>query len=147
MIKNQHQLGVSQTAIADLEKEIALLESSAHNGEVSSELRDLQLAALRSQLDDIQAEVDDYRALAENPPSVLEATSLLALPAMLISSRIALGLTQAALGALIGVHKQTIQRYEDTDYASASFDRIAEIAEALNVDVSHQWQLPDQAAS
>ena len=146
MIKNQHQLGISQGAIERLEKEIALV-SESDNPETRSDLRDLQLAALRSQLDDIKAEVTEYLALAENPPAVLEATSLLALPDMLISSRIALGLTQEALGALIGVHKQTIQRYEDTDYASASFDRIAEIASALNVDVSHQWQLPDKAAS
>ena len=146
MIKNQHQLGVSQGAIERLEKEIALV-SESDDPETNSDLRDLQLAALQSLLDDIKAEVADYLALAENPPAVLKATSLLALPDMLISSRIALGLTQEALGTLIGVHKQTIQRYEDTDYASASFDRIAEIASALNVDVSHQWQLPDKAAS
>lgn len=146
MIKNQHQLGVSQGAIERLEEEIALV-SESDTPETSSDLRDLQLAALQSQLDDIKTEVADYLTLAENPPAVLKATSLLALPVMLISSRIALGLTQEALGALIGVHKQTIQRYEDTDYASASFDRIAAIASALNVDVCHQWQLPDKAAS
>lgn len=146
MIKNKHQLGVSQSAIERLESEIALVLTS-NADDTPSSLQGLQLVALRSQLDDISAEVTDYLALAENPPTVLKATSLLALPDMLISSRIALGLTQEALGALIGVHKQTIQRYEDTDYASASFDRIAEIASALNVDVSHQWQLPDEAAS
>lgn len=146
MIKNQHQLGVSQTAIASLTEEIALLENAEHPDN-RSELQKLQLAALKAQLDDIQTEVDAYLTLAQNPPSVLEATSLLALPAMLIASRIALGLTQEALGTLIGVHKQTIQRYEDTDYATASFDRITEIAAALNVDVTHQWQLPQRTAS
>lgn len=146
MIKNQHQLGIPQSAIARLEEEIALVEG-ADTPDPTAALQELQLAALRSQLADIQGEVDDYLMLAENPLSVLEATSLLALPAMLIASRIALGLTQASLGALIGVHKQTIQRYEDTDYASASFGRITEIASALDVDVSHQWQLPAEAAS
>ena len=108
-------------------------------------MQELQIAALRSQLEDIQTEVDEYLTLAENPPAILEATSLLALPAMHIGSRIAPGLTEATLGALIGVHKQTIQRYEDTDHASASFERITEIAAALDVDVTHQWQLPDKA--
>ena len=53
------------------------------------------------------------------------------LPATLIKARIARGLSQKDLADRIGLKEQQIQRYEATDYASASLTRIKEVVSAL----------------
>ena len=53
------------------------------------------------------------------------------LPANLIKARIARGLSQKDLADRIGLKEQQIQRYEATDYASASLARIKEVVSAL----------------
>ena len=53
------------------------------------------------------------------------------LPATLIKARIARGLSQKDLADRIGLKEQQIQRYEATDYASASLTRIKEFVSAL----------------
>ena len=54
-----------------------------------------------------------------------------ALPEMLIKARIARGMTQRDLAARIGLKEQQIQRYEATDYASASLSRIMDVVAGL----------------
>ena len=53
------------------------------------------------------------------------------LATFLIKARIARGLSQRELADRIGLKEQQIQRYEATDYASASLARIKEVASAL----------------
>ena len=54
------------------------------------------------------------------------------LPATLIKARIARGLSQKDLADRIGLKEQQIQRYEATDYASASLARIKKVVSALS---------------
>jgi HTH-type transcriptional regulator/antitoxin HigA len=42
---------------------------------------------------------------------------------------------QKDLANKIGVQEQQIQRYEASQYSSASFDRLRSIASALNIDI------------
>ena len=51
------------------------------------------------------------------------------IPQRLIEARIRAGLTQEELAQKIGLKPQQLQRYEATDYNSASLARVAEIAE------------------
>ena len=53
------------------------------------------------------------------------------LPSVLIKARIAQGLSQKDLAERLGLQEQQIQRYEATDYASASLTRIKEVVSAL----------------
>ena len=55
------------------------------------------------------------------------------LPTVLIKARIAQGLSQKDLAERLGLQEQQIQRYEATDYASASLTRIREVVSALGV--------------
>jgi len=71
----------------------------------------------------------------------LEMDSIDALPAILIRARIAAGLTQEDLAARVGVKAQQIQRYEASDYQSASFARIREIARVLGLRVRESAEL------
>ena len=60
---------------------------------------------------------------------------------MLIQARIAAGLTQEDLAARLGVKPQQIQRYEASDYQTASFARLREIARLLGVDVRERVEM------
>ena len=55
------------------------------------------------------------------------------LPQALIQGRIAAGLSQKELAARLGLKEQQIQRYEATDYASASLTRVCEVARSLGL--------------
>jgi HTH-type transcriptional regulator/antitoxin HipB len=55
----------------------------------------------------------------------------------LIHARGRVGLTQGQLAERIGIKEQAIQRYEATDFAGVRFDRLIEIAEALDPTVRY----------
>jgi HTH-type transcriptional regulator/antitoxin HigA len=61
------------------------------------------------------------------------------LPRILIQARIAQGLSQTDLAERLGMKPQQIQRYEATEYMSASLARLIEIAEVLQVRVSQSF--------
>ena len=67
------------------------------------------------------------------------------LPVELIRARIALGYTQKKLAARVGLKEQQIQRYEETEYSTASFSRLKEIIEALGLDVKEKIVLSKEA--
>jgi transcriptional regulator with XRE-family HTH domain len=56
----------------------------------------------------------------------------LSLPELLIKKRIANEWTLAQLAERLGLHHQQIQRYESTDYATATFETMQRVAAALN---------------
>lgn len=53
------------------------------------------------------------------------------LPEMLVEERKRLGLTQRQLAEKLGIKEQQIQRYEATQYQSASLQRLREVAKVL----------------
>src|SRR5260221_522950 len=62
---------------------------------------------------------------------VLEAVE--DLPRALIRARIASGMTQEGLARRLGLKAQQVQRYEATEYDSASFARICRVVQALGL--------------
>ena len=70
---------------------------------------------------------------------------------VLIKGRIAKGWTQGDLAAELGIKEQQIQRYESTDYETASLARITEVFMALGLKLNSckvvigtpQWILPE----
>ena len=141
MIKNRRQFIVSNARMNQLRKAISQLSGTPMDPGLHPQLRDLEVAALRSQLEDIQAEVSDYLELVESPPATIKVESLHELPRSLIRARIASGLTHQALADRLGLKAQAIQRYEATDYASANFLRLTEVADALGVQVRQELHL------
>lgn len=90
-----------------------------------------QKEGLGSQIDTLTAETKAYERLRQKKVSLKELTVLYKLPELLIQARLSKGLSHEKLGELTGLKKQQIQRYEQTDYASASLTRLLEIARAL----------------
>ncbi len=90
-----------------------------------------QKDGLRSQIETLTAEIKAYEKLLKKKPSLRELGILNKLPELLIQARLSKGLSHEKLGELTGLKKQQIQRYEQTDYASASLTRLVEIARVL----------------
>ena len=93
----------------------------------------VQKEALQSQLSDLEADIREYEALKAGNFAFEQLERISELPRLLIRARIASGLSQRGLADRLGLKEQQIQRYEASDYASASFTRIREVVSALDI--------------
>ena len=133
MIKNERQYKITQSQIAKFEA--ALAELAASSGK-NARLRQLEEDALRSQLDELRDEAQLYEQLRLGVLESIHIESFNELPLALVKARILAGLSQKELAERLGLKEQQIQRYESTDYASASLTRITQVAEALGVSIA-----------
>ncbi|MDT8447450.1 MAG: helix-turn-helix domain-containing protein [bacterium] len=139
MIKNQKQLGATKAQIVAFKK--ALEQPEERPDQVDPILWQARFDDIADQLSQMEAEVREYEALANEQEAVIEINSLADLPAALIKARIAAHLTQKQLGQKIHKAEQQVQRWEAEGYQSASFNNIQLIAEALEIQFAEKPQL------
>jgi ribosome-binding protein aMBF1 (putative translation factor) len=139
MIKNERQYRITKAQATKFEHALAQRDAGPP---VHPLLRKAQEDALRSQLADLRAELEAYEALQARQPAVLELASFEDLPRVLIQGRITAGISQKELAERLGLKEQQIQRYEATDYASASLKRVNEVIRALGLKVRDAIILP-----
>lgn len=143
MIKNERQYRITKAQIEKFSNALTQLSASSQQDQsVHPILRKAERESLESQLTELRVQVEEYEALKEGQQAVLELDSLEALPCALIKARIAAGLTQKDLAERLGIKEQQVQRYEDTEYASASFARLLEVSRAIGVQVREEVLLP-----
>lgn len=133
MIKNERQYWITKKQAKRI---IDALDSHLErpaNEEVAvhPQIAAAQRNALKSQLEDLEQQLRDYEFLKAGNFDFETLTVVADVPATLIKCRIAKGLSQKDLAERLQLKEQQIQRYESTDYSSASFARIKAIAEAL----------------
>jgi ribosome-binding protein aMBF1 (putative translation factor) len=104
-------------------------------------LQKAQKEALASQLATLREQLAEYEALRSGRRRSFTVESFAELPRALIQARIAAGLSQQDLAVRLGVKEQQIQRYEATEYASASFERVNAVIQALNLQVREEVSL------
>lgn len=145
MIKNETQY--RQTKV-QIQKFTTALESV--NGSVR-ELHPIQKKvyqdSLKSQFQELTQQVEEYELLKNGQVKILQVNSFDELPYALIKARIASGLTQKDLADLLGMKEQQIQRYEATNYESASFERLKEIVNALGVKIKKEILVSENTIS
>lgn len=134
MIKNERQYTITKSQIHSFEAALKDLRTKISQGD-SSELSKIQQSALKSQLAELKEEVSEYESLLKHPITSPAVSSVTEIPQLLIRARISKGLTQRELGERLGLKEQQIQRYEASDYNSASLARIIEIAKALGLQM------------
>jgi HTH-type transcriptional regulator / antitoxin HipB len=139
MIKNERQYKITRSRLDEMRNTITELLSAPLLEGLQPELRELQLEALRGVAGDLELELAEYDSL--HNATFLEATGIEQLPLALIRARIACGLTQRQMAEKLGLQEQAIQRYESTNYAGASFDRLVQIAEALDLTIHYDVRL------
>jgi transcriptional regulator with XRE-family HTH domain len=124
-----------------------LAEQSNSSQQVHPILQKAEADALHSQLDDLRRQIEEYEALKSGQRAVLEIESLEELPRALIKARIASGLSQKDLAERLGLKEQQIQRYENTEYTSASFGRLVEVSQSLGIKIREDVFLPSVQGS
>jgi len=137
MITNEVQYRATKAHLGRFEEAAANLESRLNEGG-SSKLTQLELEAVRSQAEDLRAEIAEYDLLRSGKVSTLEGETLAELADLLVKARIARGWTQRRLSDALGLAEQQIQRYESTGYRSASLARICDVASALGIEVTEK---------
>jgi transcriptional regulator with XRE-family HTH domain len=130
MIKNQKQAAIAKKEIANLQK--ILNEADRNSTDFKQQL---QFNIFESQLSDLLLEIEEYGHLTSKKIESLEIKTE-NLQKAIISFRIASGLTQKEIADKLEIQEQQIQRYEQNDYLTASFERIIQILQALEVEVT-----------
>ncbi len=132
MIKNERQYRITRVQAERFSQTLRSLEGRQTEASgVHPLIAKAQQDAVKSQLADLESELREYESLKAGEFQLDELNLVAELPTVLIKARIAQGLSQRELAEHIGVKEQQIQRYEATDYASASLARIKEVANAL----------------
>jgi transcriptional regulator with XRE-family HTH domain/Zn-dependent peptidase ImmA (M78 family) len=147
MITNERQYKITRSEADRFRKAIVDLARSEPRENVHPRLLQAEREAMESQLADLQAELMEYDRLKSSDLSVITVNSFDELADGLIKARIAGGLSQKALAERLGLKEQQIQRYEAERYASASYQRLREIADALGVRIKNDILLPVAPAS
>ena len=140
MIKNERQYRMTKAHAEKFMQTLHELATTRKRG-VHPVLHKAQIDALKSQLGDLQRELAEYETLRSGKRKIVALESLEELPKTLIQARIAAGLSQEELAAKLGLKPQQIQRYEATEYQSASLARVNAVACVLGVKLRHPAEL------
>ena len=135
MIKNEKQYRISKAQVRRFEDALAELAGQKRPANITPRLWQAQREAAESQLQDLREQVDVYERLHWGKDKQLMLEAVEDLPKTLIQARIASGMTQEGLALRLGLKTQQVQRYEATEYESASFARIRKVVEALGLRI------------
>ena len=136
MIKNERQYRITRTQAERFARTLEGLRNRPEGADgIHPMIAQAQVDAVSSQLADLEAELSEYEAIREGFFPMEALREAVNLPELLIKARIAQGLTQRELADRLGLKEQQIQRYEATDYATAKWSRIREVAGALSMEV------------
>lgn len=134
MIKNQKQAAIVRKEIDELRA--LLVERDGISVEQELDFKQqLQYNVWRGRIEDLRIEIEEYDHLTSDDLRVLEINSD-NLQKAIVSFRIASGMTQKDIADRLEIQEQQIQRYEQNDYLTASFERIIQILQTLEVEVS-----------
>jgi ribosome-binding protein aMBF1 (putative translation factor) len=141
VIKNEKQYRITKAQVRRFQDAVAELDGQARPSDIRPRLWEAQRKAARSQLEELREQVEAYERLnaGRSREVVLEAVE--DLPKALIRARIAAGMTQEGLARRLGVKPQQVQRYEATEYESASFARILKVVQALGLSMPRAVRL------
>ncbi|MFN7925714.1 MAG: helix-turn-helix domain-containing protein [Bryobacteraceae bacterium] len=133
MIKNEKQYRITRAQARRFEEALDELARQQRPADIGPRLWRAQREAAESQLRDLQEQLDAYEQLQAGRSKELVLEAVEDLPKALIRARIAAGMTQENLAHRLGVKTQQVQRYEATEYESASFARIRKVVLALGL--------------
>mgnify|MGYP003625949603 CR=1 FL=1 len=143
MIKNNKQLALTKKRIQEFSDAISKLQ--AEEPKFSPLLAKAQIDAIAYQRNELVEQAEEYELLLSGNLAMFDVNSISDLPKSLIMSRISMGLTQKDLADRLGMKEQQIQRYENTEYGSASFKTLVSIVEALDLKVTEDVFLPKES--
>jgi transcriptional regulator with XRE-family HTH domain len=142
MIRNERQYRITKARLEEFERALADVAAKTGTSAEDNLWLKVQQDAIASQMEELRADVQDYETLRAKGLESLEVASFDDIPRALVKARIALGLTQKDVADRLGLKEQQIQRYEATDYAGASLERVKQIMAALGLRLAQGVFLP-----
>lgn len=137
MIKNDRQYQAAKRAAEEFARTIAKYpESPPPQSDIHPRLWVAERDAMARQLEELREDLRTYDELRTGQRRVLPIRDWTDVPRALIEGRIAAGLSQRDLADRLGLAEQAVQRYEASDYASASLTRLTEIAAAIGLSLA-----------
>lgn len=149
MITNERQYRITKAELRKFDEAIAAQRDRESGDDVDPRVQAAMGDALKSEADELRRQLREYEKLREGRVKGRTLRSLKDLPRTLIEARIASHTTQKTLASHLGVAEQQVQRWEATGYAGVSVDRLQEVLDALNVDITEKvsFALAGQASS
>jgi ribosome-binding protein aMBF1 (putative translation factor) len=135
MIKNEKQYRITKAQVRRFQDAVTELAGQERPSNISARLWQAQSEAARSQMEELREQVEAYERLSAHRSREVVLDGVEDLPKALIRARIAAGMTQEGLAHRLGVKPQQVQRYEATEYGSASFARILKVVQALGLSM------------
>jgi len=134
MIKNSKQAAITRTKLEQLKLDLTAYQQTQET--LLHPVRyKLGLKAFEGMINDLSEQLAQYERVTRNPVNQFAGFKAPQLTDLLTQVRLAKDMSQKALAEKIGVQEQQIQRYEQDDYAKASWNRIVEVYHALDLEI------------
>jgi hypothetical protein len=143
MITNDRQYESTKQWLAKFQGALdEVLRLQKEEPEDRNERRKLEVfaASYRSQLAELQGQLDEYESLRTEKSTTLPVASVEDLPRALIRARITAGVTQGEVALRLGLDEDRYVREEGNDYAALSVAQLREIAALLGVRLSGDFK-------
>jgi DNA-directed RNA polymerase specialized sigma subunit len=147
MIRNENEYREAVARLAEEKKRIDAQKAELRKMGLSADEVKRALDPIRSFHLQLEEEVQGYERLRRG--EFEDIRNLRGLGQLLISLRIASGLSQRQLAERLGVHESQVSRDERNEYHGVTLDRAARILDALDVELRSTVEVPpkNQAAS
>ena len=139
MITNQDQYKLTQMHANNFARELEKFNEYCISPKTLDPLHKKAVRdGLRSQLGDLRRELEEYERLIRSSSLNIEIECINELPVGLIKARIIAGITQQELADKLGMDRMKLVRLEVDEYSEVELDRLIEIADILNVQLSEK---------
>ncbi len=128
MIKSDAQRDRTQAQIEGFRKALAQTEQQM-SGKRSAAVR----ASYESMIRQLEDELREYEQLKNGEFTLPPVQRLDQIAPSIVKMRIAKGISQTELARRLGVSKQVISRYEESDYQTVAVTTLQEILDALGI--------------
>lgn len=132
MIKTDAQLDRTKAQAEGLKSVVTGLKSGAA-GALPPEALKAIVDSHDGLIGKLEAEITEYESLKRGVIRLPSLATPRDLVAHLTKFRIALGITQEQLASMVGVSRQTLNKYEEQEYQLADVDFVSRVIEALGV--------------
>jgi HTH-type transcriptional regulator / antitoxin HigA len=133
MIKNDRQYRITKAQVRAFTTAVSSVRTEPVPPGMDRRFANIQRRALKSQLEEMTSDVEEYEALKAGKVTEFEAQSLNELPVLLVKARIARGLTQKEMAERLHVKEQQVQRWESNNFHGVSIETLKAMADALGV--------------
>jgi transcriptional regulator with XRE-family HTH domain len=147
MIVNERQYKASRKQVKLFERALEDARDSTPRAGLDPKIHAAMVDGIHGELQDLRKQVRRYEQVKAGKVTTRKIKRVADLPEALIEARIARNLTHKQLAEQMGMAEQQIQRYEKERYGKTSLNRLAQIADALGVELGAEVRFAKPASA